>query len=134
MPIDYKKYPKNWKELRAAVLERAKNKCEFCGVENYEQGYWDKKGNFYTVKFILDTLDKTGRDVFSNELTSIPPEKKPVKVVLTIAHLDHDESNHEVRLDRLAALCQRCHLVYDIPEKKKRKHNKKAVGDLFNDK
>jgi hypothetical protein len=45
MPIDYKKYPANWNELREAVLERAKNKCEFCGVENYEQGYWDRDGS-----------------------------------------------------------------------------------------
>jgi hypothetical protein len=27
MPIDYKKYPKNWKtEIRPAILERAKNR------------------------------------------------------------------------------------------------------------
>lgn len=36
MPIDYKKYPKNWlSEIRPRVLKRADNKCEFCGVENY---------------------------------------------------------------------------------------------------
>ena len=34
-------------------------------------------------------------------------------VILTIAHLDHDKHNHEVKDDRLAALCQRCHLGYD---------------------
>jgi hypothetical protein len=98
MPIDYKKYPKNWKELRASVLNRANNKCEFCGVENYS---------------------------FVNR------ENGPVKIVLTIAHLDHDEQNHNVKLERLAALCQKCHLTYDIPEKKKRRRNKKAVEDLF---
>lgn len=27
--------PANWKEIRAAILERADNKCEFCGIENY---------------------------------------------------------------------------------------------------
>ena len=36
MPIDYKKYPPNWKtEIRPAVLKRANNSCEFCGVENH---------------------------------------------------------------------------------------------------
>lgn len=35
------------------------------------------------------------------------------KVVLTIAHLDHDSKNHDVLDDRLAALCQACHLKYD---------------------
>ena len=29
------RYPANWKEIRAAILERANNKCEFCGIENY---------------------------------------------------------------------------------------------------
>jgi len=45
---------------------------------------------------------------------------KPVKVVLTIAHLDHDETNHEVSLDRLKALCQLCHCRYDAKEKYRR--------------
>ena len=36
------------------------------------------------------------------------------KVVLTIAHLDHDKLNHDVSIDRLRALCQKCHLIYDI--------------------
>lgn len=35
------------------------------------------------------------------------------RVVLTIAHLDHDAKNHAVADDRLASLCQRCHLNYD---------------------
>lgn len=35
------------------------------------------------------------------------------KVILTIAHLDHDKKNWEVTDDRLAALCQSCHLNYD---------------------
>ena len=34
-------------------------------------------------------------------------------VVLTTAHLDHDSDNHEVTDDRLAYLCQACHLGYD---------------------
>lgn len=36
------------------------------------------------------------------------------KVVLTIAHLDHDKSNFEITDDRLKALCQKCHLAYDL--------------------
>jgi hypothetical protein len=45
---------------------------------------------------------------------------KSVKVVLTISHLDHDETNHEVTDDRLKALCQICHLRYDALEKYRR--------------
>jgi hypothetical protein len=35
-------------------------------------------------------------------------------VVLTVAHLDRDKLNHEVADDRLAALCQACHLGHDL--------------------
>jgi len=98
MPINYKKYPPNWNEIRERILKRANNKCEFCDVENYSV-------------------------VWRNDV--------PVKVVLTIAHLDHDETNWNVKDERLAALCQRCHLTYDIPEKKKRRRSKKAISDLF---
>ena len=36
MPVNWAKYPKNWKEIRAHILERAGNKCERCGAVNYE--------------------------------------------------------------------------------------------------
>ena len=119
MPIDFKLYPKNWKELRAAVLERANNKCEFCGVENYAYGVRDDKGLFH---------EYTAMQV---EAASIDGEKI-IQIILTVAHLDHDEENWDVKLDKLAALCQRCHLRYDVNEKKRRRKEKKAIEDLFN--
>jgi len=36
------------------------------------------------------------------------------KVVLTVAHLDHDKRNN--RFWNLAALCQKCHLNHDIKQ------------------
>lgn len=36
------------------------------------------------------------------------------KVVLTVAHVDHDKTNN--RFTNLAALCQRCHLSHDIKQ------------------
>ena len=35
------------------------------------------------------------------------------RIVLTVAHLDHDATNWEIEIDRLRALCQRCHIRYD---------------------
>jgi hypothetical protein len=79
MPIDYKKYPPNWRsEIVPRIKERDGNCCKFCGIENY------------TVK------------------------TNGTKVVLTIAHLDHDSKNNDVADERLAALCQACHLRYDL--------------------
>jgi hypothetical protein len=37
------------------------------------------------------------------------------RIVLSIAHLDHDKINHEVKDERLQALCQACHLALDMP-------------------
>lgn len=43
--------------------------------------------------------------------------RKWSKIVLTIAHLDHNtENNHS---ENLRALCQSCHLRYDIEHHKK---------------
>ena len=36
------------------------------------------------------------------------------KVILTVAHLDHDRSHN--RFYNLAALCQRCHLMHDMAQ------------------
>ena len=106
MPIDYKKYPPDWKEIRERILERAKNKCECCGLEN---GI-----NVYSFKVF-------GQTYWQKNITN--DNAKIVKVVLTIAHLDHDETNHDVKDDRLKAMCQLCHLRYDSKEKKRRRKN-----------
>ena len=118
MPIDYKKYPPNWKELRQQVLDRAKNKCEFCGVENHSYGVRRKDGSF---------LEYSAMEVEAG----FEDGDRVIQIILTIAHLDHDEENHNVKIERLAALCQRCHLIYDINEKKKRRKDKKAIGRLL---
>lgn len=36
------------------------------------------------------------------------------KVVLTVAHIDHDI--HNLQRENLKALCQRCHLNHDLPD------------------
>ncbi len=93
MPCDYSKYPPNWKsEIRPRILKRANNCCEECGVANYS------------------IVERTYPNGF----------KKNVKIILTIAHLDHDEENWNVKDDRLKALCQLHHLRYDAKEKYRR--------------
>lgn len=112
MPIDYNRYPKNWKsEIRPRILERANNKCEQCGLDNYQIVYRGKKdGKLNWYKSYEDALSECGILAF----------KEPVKVVLTIAHLDHDETNENVKDERLMAMCQLCHLRYDAKEKYRR--------------
>jgi hypothetical protein len=55
------------------------------------------------------------------------------KVVLAAAHRDHDTANNEDA--KLAAFCQRCHMLHDRDEHRRRRWRTlfrcKAMGDLF---
>ena len=58
---------------------------------------------------------------------------RTTKVVLAAAHRDHDTANN--RPANLAAFCQRCHMLHDRPEHKRRRwktlFRRKGLGDLF---
>ena len=91
-PENKGRYPKNWKEIRQQILQRANNRCEICGRENHS---------------IVDN-----------------GHGKMIKVVLTIAHLNH--TPEDCRPENLRALCQRCHNRYDAKHRAEtRKNNKK---------
>ncbi len=133
MPIDYKNYPPNWKtEIVPRILERAENKCECCGVENGAKVWsiplWLKESPKYKIKRIW-VEDESAMIRLKTQclIPDVPGGIKQVTVVLTIAHLDHDEHNHDVQDDRLAAWCQSCHLNYDASEKQRRIMQKAAV-------
>lgn len=126
MPIDYSRYPPNWKtEIVPAVIKRAGNKCEICGLENKQMVYsikiWIRQDGKYKYQSVWF---RSEQDANREKRIGIVT---PVKVILTVAHLDHDETNHDVSLDRLKALCQICHLRYDAMEKWRRQEIKWAV-------
>lgn len=137
MPIDYKRYPPNWKtEIRPRILERAQNKCEWCGVRN--ESIIVRTGNKW--RYICSTEhDMIHAKVRYSGYNYSGALKRLgfTKIVLTIAHLDHDADNHDVTDDRLAALCQRCHLKHDmknhVNNRKYGRHWKKQQTNLFND-
>lgn len=122
MPVNYKNYPPNWKtEIRPAILKRAFNCCEFCGVKNYAVGY-RKNGVF------VPTAGNAAHEAAGNGDFSYKEARELVNhcndacddnliiIVLTIAHLDHDTNNSEYC--NLRALCQQCHNRHDIQYRK----------------
>ena len=120
MPIkkeNKKLYPKNWKEIRQRILERAGNKCEFCGVKNYSVGYRNQNGEF---------IESVGMQQEADELDG----EKLFKIILTIAHLDHNPTNNNP--SNLRALCQKCHNNYDKEHRKetRRKTIQEKRGQL----
>jgi hypothetical protein len=58
---------------------------------------------------------------------------KQTRVVLATAHLDHDPGNSSP--GNLRAFCQRCHMIHDRPEHRRRRQitwrARRALGDLF---
>lgn len=103
MPINYDEYPPDWADIRQRILKRANNCCEFCGIPNHA------------------IIDRRTRQ------PCLIDEDMAIQIVLTVAHLDHDHRNMDVKDERLAALCQRCHLNYDRP----RHIAKRKYGRLY---
>lgn len=118
-------------------MERANNCCESCEVANGDYGYRDKDGNFYSWQAIEDALEKNGYDVFDHELKNCLDKdgraKRAIKIVLTIAHLDHDITNNDYA--NLKALCQRCHLHLDLHQHQRNaretRNKNKGLQELF---
>lgn len=66
---------------------------------------------------------KSGNLLFKDFYAIIEPlsgneNQKAIKVVLTVAHLDHNILHNE--FSNLKALCQKCHLDYDKEHHKKK--------------
>ncbi len=149
MPVDYKRYPPNWKkEIVPAVLARANNCCEVCGVPNYSMQWRGRKTveiisvhgrkrkgwatkhydskeaaiadgcRFWSMQWLAD--DGVSQEFIDKREKEDNHDVYQTKIILTVAHLDHDETNFDVKLDRLKAMCQLCHLRYDSAEKYRR--------------
>ena len=117
-PEDKARYPANWRDIRAAILARAGDRCEFCGVPNksWRRPGWDPW-----------TCDPATADEWSDD------GRKATRIVLTIAHLDHTPEHNDPA--NLRALCQRCHLKHDADHNQRKarqtRRRGKALGELF---
>ncbi len=107
-------YPSEWKTLSRWVrYERAKGQCE-CGGEC---------GLHRTHPGPRRCAERDGE----------PARWAKGNVVLTVAHLCQDSTCREK--DHLKAMCNRCHLRYDVKQHVKNAHETRragaAVGELF---
>lgn len=124
MPINYKEYHPKWSLISRLIRRiRAGNKCEWCDAPNHELIYRPVKGS---DKWLL------WPEGMQSEALNLDGYKA-TKVVLTVAHIDHDKTNN--RFYNLAALCQRCHLLHDARQHAfNRKYGRKTKylnGKLF---
>ena len=113
-------YPKGWPTVREAILKRAGHRCEWdhCGARNYSVGWWVRTvagdwcwapawGQNDNPRTYTQARQRAAELYFERSEEGA----KPIVIVLTIAHLDHDPTHGDP--ERLAAYCQRHHLAYD---------------------
>jgi hypothetical protein len=109
VPIDYTKYPPHWKTIRATIMARAQDRCEClgeCQDTHRESDRLQVRCDAPHHARILRHPLHPAQWAYAG-----PGSEKPVRVVLTIAHLCHDSTCEDVT--HLRAFCQRCHLRYD---------------------
>jgi hypothetical protein len=108
-PENKHRYPADWKAVRQRILARARYRCEQpgCRARHGVTGYWHKS-LFHPLPDALWAAGyKAGDEVACDDGVTL----KVIKIVLTIAHLDHTPEN--CADDNLRAWCQRHHLAYD---------------------
>ena len=125
-PENKSKYPDNWDEISLRVREEAGQKCEWCQKPN---------GQIIRCKSLGMWVDPDAGWWRDNRGWKIPYDRAPsltegkeVKIVLTVAHLNH--TPQDCHRENLRALCQSCHLTYDAPHKAaERSKRRKAQVD-----
>jgi hypothetical protein len=125
--INYKNYPPNWlTEIRPRILKRAYNRCEQCSVPDRALIKRNTSDKFKWVIFDTEELGyvhPNGRPLTYEQRERDYTENEVI-VILTIHHIGipkpdgsagdpHDKM--DCRDDNLIALCQRCHLLQDLP-------------------
>lgn len=142
MPIratERDRYPPDWKKISHAARERAGNRCEQCKAPNGEyvirfttdQEEFSRQAYMLSRGQVFDAV--TGDALGFMRGSDVPPNARWTRIILTVAHLDHQPEN--CAPENLRALCQRCHLAYDADLHKANaaatRRAKKATGDLF---
>lgn len=137
-PENAHRYPPNWsREIRPAVLARARNRCEQCGVRNHELGGRTKDGRWLRAwpmgeKRLRLEWPKPGTWWWCGKGEHVE-KLRIIRIVLTIAHLDHQPENCTPA--NLRAWCQRCHLLHDAKHHAQSayatRREGRAVAELF---
>lgn len=145
-PENRERYPKDWRSVVVPrIRRRSHNRCECtgqcgvnhgphpvfkdlaigrCGIRNGEIGYynWRRDWNISLPTWLGEV-----------EIDSHGIERKIIKIVLTVAHLNH--TPEDCRDENLLHMCQGCHNRYDAPMRRAgiqaRARAQRASADLF---
>jgi hypothetical protein len=133
-PENRHRYPPEWPEIRAAILARAANCCEACRVPNgvtILRGVGVDRGTYQLPDTVVRNAENGG-------LVCLRPFSftgYPVRIVLTVAHLDHIPEH--IDPSNLRAWCQLHHLRYDAHHHaqtaRQTRRARLAIADLFDE-
>ena len=125
-------YPPHWPELSRRIrFERAGGRCQACGrphlvwLRCLPDGRWfDEAAHTWR--------NRCGKPCRWPDLIEAAGLRS-TRVVLATAHLDGNPANN--RLRNLRSLCQRCHVLHDVPHHTRQRwltwRRRWAAGDLF---
>lgn len=114
-------YPSDWQEVRTRILRRAGYRCEHpgCMARQYSVGWWICDPNTQAWRWSPAWGQNDNPRTYSEarqvaaglDHSRSEEGPKPIVIVLTVAHLDHNPTNNND--DNLRAMCQRHHLAHD---------------------
>ncbi len=125
-------YAADWRRISAGIrFGRAAGRCETCARPHHTLICTLADGRWF------DPEQQTWRNARAEPATVPDPVDlvtlRPVRVVISTAHLDHDSTNRDPA--NLRALCQRCHLQHDLVHHLRQRwitcRRRYAIGDLF---
>jgi len=125
-------YPIDWPELSRLIrFGRANGRCEHCGRPHGARVFHLGDGRWWDADR-RQWRDGRGRRIRAPG-EGVAAIVRVTRVYIACAHLNHDPTDNAWR--NLAALCQRCHMVHDAAEHRRRRwlnaFRRRALGDLF---
>lgn len=140
-PENRDRYPPEWRSIAYGRKEAAGWRCEWCKVRHgimIRRSLAEPAVYLDLESYTYHSADD-GREVAGYPLPGHlddgpePRFAEAVKVIITVAHLDHTPEN--CKPENLRALCQRCHNRLDAPMRRagmrERARATRASGDLF---
>ena len=70
-PENKHRYPANWREIRARILKRANDCCEFCGVKNHTYRFNPKTGKDAYIVLTIAHLDHQPENCSDDNLRAL---------------------------------------------------------------
>ncbi|CAO4135982.1 hypothetical protein [Methylorubrum extorquens] len=126
-------YPIDWPQLSAVIrFDRAKGRCETCARPHGRTVFHLGDGRWWDADAASWRDGGGGLVCIGVGAADVLGESRTTRVVLATAHRNHDTADNSPA--NLAAFCQRCHMLHDAPEHRRRWRTifmRKALGDLF---